>query len=145
MAAFAQYQSIDKKDWRGIAQYVKSNRGPDEVVFLDPYYNAAPFAYYFDIECHKEKSDFYAATCLYEKHKVISLSNQASCCEDSSKTTSDDEMETLGTFLDRPIWLIADRGTTIGSNESIYSYLLTRKNIVSSKNFAGNLVVIKFE
>lgn len=141
---FWQYHTLDKQDWRGVAEYIRMNAKQDEYIFLDPYYDASPFAYYYDRGCQVEKYESYAADCLYKKHDLISVRYDMKCCSEDNYVTSTDGKNRLGQFLDKPIWLIEDNGQMRGSAETLFSYLNKRKNLTSSRDFAGNLTIYKF-
>ncbi len=142
-SVFTQLERMDKDDWRDVSIYVKENVKENETIFIDPFYHQQPFTYYYDIDCFKE-SDI--PTCNFNRHEILSLDWEATCCSDNSKLTSNSGKNALSDYLDKNVWLISDRSWmyTTMPNESLFKYINNRKKLTASYKI-GDIEIYKFE
>ena len=137
-----QYKHVDKDDWRSISLFIKDNIKDDTYIFIHPYYQQEPFTLYFDKECFE---GYYIYSCNFNKHNILSLNSQAKCCDDSTILTSTNNYNQLGYYLDKEILLINTRDSIYYSNDSLFDYFSTRKELILTKEFEMGVKVYKFK
>lgn len=135
-----QVKRIDKDDWRTTSEYIKQNVKENDAVFINPFYQQDPFTYYYDPDCFKMPD---TNSCNFEKHRVLSLSWVASCCNATTELTATDGKNELRDYLDRDIWLINVRPETYDFNNSLFTYFNSSKRIILFKEF-GDIKIYEF-
>ncbi|USN45924.1 MAG: glycosyltransferase family 39 protein [Candidatus Woesearchaeota archaeon] len=135
IALAPQQTTLSKDDWRSISAFLKEQVGEDDYIFIHPFYHQDPFTYYFDQDCFSQTNVY---VCNFEKHNIVSLNNQTSCCSDDSLLTSTLEQNTLSDFLTNTIWLVSVRSTEYVVDPGLFNYLSEQKSLEKHYVFTAN-------
>lgn len=138
---YEQYKDIDKDNWKDATVFLKNNAGQDDIIIVDPFYHNDPFTYYYSRDCFKEQ---YVGECNFENYNVITLSWDAICCNDSTRTSAKSGHVTLHSLENETVWLVSLRAELYVSGKKLHDYLDESHNITQVKSF-DDIAIYKFE
>jgi hypothetical protein len=81
--------------------------------------------------------------CMYEKHNVVSMRPNATCCDATTSLSATDNRDRLQAYVVHTVWLIEVRPHLQANNQSLFGYFSSRKTLVLSKTF-GDVLIFKF-
>jgi len=143
-ALVIQYQTTNKDNWRGTAQFLKDNVKEGDYLLITPYYHQESLTYYYNPQCFKE---IFMEHCNFVTKNIITINIGQNCCNKDTLVVDNNKFGDL-LAKDRKVWLIQNR-EWINNNATPYNYINTQKKLISKHifdaGFGSKIEVYEFE